>query len=53
MRPHTRAGNTIYAAITAIVAANIVLVLYIFEAMRDESRMRAREKQQGETKKDR
>ncbi|KAL1944254.1 hypothetical protein VTO73DRAFT_3439 [Trametes versicolor] len=45
-------GNTIYAAITAIVAANIVLVLYIFEAMRDESRMRAREKQQGETKKD-
>ncbi|KAI0638290.1 hypothetical protein C8Q77DRAFT_1153954 [Trametes polyzona] len=46
-------GNTIYAAITAIVAANLILVLYIFEAMREEARLRAREKQQGESKKDR
>ncbi|KAI0650639.1 hypothetical protein C8Q79DRAFT_1006881 [Trametes meyenii] len=47
-------GNTIYAAITAIVAANVVLVAYIIEATREESRMRAREKaQKGESKKDR
>ncbi|KAI0832531.1 hypothetical protein BC628DRAFT_1414821 [Trametes gibbosa] len=46
-------GNTIYAAITAIVAANTVLVLYIVEAMREESRLRTREKQEAESKKNR
>ncbi|KAH9846932.1 hypothetical protein C2E23DRAFT_850562 [Lenzites betulinus] len=46
-------GNTIYAAITAIVAANGVLVLYIVEAMREESRLRTREKQESESRKNR
>ena len=46
-------GNTIYAALTAIFAANLVLVLYIVGAVREESRLRAREKQQNESKKDR
>ena len=48
-------GNTIYAAITAIVSANLVLIAYIIESVREESRLRAREKQQqpAESKKDR
>ncbi|KAI0352848.1 hypothetical protein OH77DRAFT_1381123, partial [Trametes cingulata] len=33
-------GNTIYAAITAIVSANLVLVAYIIEATREEARLR-------------
>ena len=49
------AGNTVYAAITAIVTANLVLVAYIIESVREESRLAAREKQQQpatESKKD-
>ncbi|KAI0776008.1 hypothetical protein BD413DRAFT_525726 [Trametes elegans] len=47
-------GNTIYAAITAIVSANLVLVAYIIESVREESRLNARETpQKAETKKDR
>ncbi|KAL7282492.1 hypothetical protein PYCCODRAFT_1433734 [Trametes coccinea BRFM310] len=47
-------GNTIYAAFTAVFSANVVLVLYILEAAREESRLRASEKQQQpENKKDR
>ncbi|KAJ8457240.1 hypothetical protein ONZ51_g11650 [Trametes cubensis] len=52
-RDYLWAGNTIYAALTAIFAANLVLVLYIVGAVREESRLRAREKQQSESKKDR
>ncbi|RPD67056.1 hypothetical protein L226DRAFT_565811 [Lentinus tigrinus ALCF2SS1-7] len=54
-RDYLWAGNTIYAAITAIISANLVLVAYIIESVREESRLRAREKQQqpAESKKDR
>ncbi|KAI0774377.1 hypothetical protein C8Q74DRAFT_1368858 [Fomes fomentarius] len=54
-RDHLWNGNTIYAAITAIVSANVVLVAYIIEAVREESRSAAREKpkQPTESKKDR
>ena len=47
----SRAGNTVFAAITAIVAANLVLVAYIIESVREESRAAARERQQAESKK--
>ncbi|KAI9000908.1 hypothetical protein BD414DRAFT_532715 [Trametes punicea] len=47
-------GNTIYAALTAILAANLVLVAYITEAVREESLSRARDKRrEPENKKDR
>ncbi|RDX55732.1 hypothetical protein OH76DRAFT_1397131 [Lentinus brumalis] len=48
-------GNANFAAITAIVSANLVLVAYIIESIREESRTRAQEKQQqpAESKKDR
>ncbi|TBU38061.1 hypothetical protein BD309DRAFT_972693 [Dichomitus squalens] len=48
-------GNTIFAAITAVVAANVVLVAYIIESLREESRMKTKEKgkQPAESKKDR
>ena len=49
------AGNTIYAAITAIVAANVVLVAYIIESLREEARLKTKEKgkQPAQSKKDR
>ncbi|KAM5534307.1 hypothetical protein V8D89_012035 [Ganoderma adspersum] len=48
-------GNTITAAITAIVAANLVLVAYIVESLREEARLKTKEKgkQPAESKKDR
>ncbi|KAI1796282.1 hypothetical protein LXA43DRAFT_1178269 [Ganoderma leucocontextum] len=47
-------GNTIFAAITAIVAANVVLVAYIVESLREEARHKSKEKgkQPAESKKD-
>ncbi|KAI0750910.1 hypothetical protein C8Q80DRAFT_1352011 [Daedaleopsis nitida] len=54
-RDYLWAGNTMYAAITAIVSANVVLVAYIIESVREESRLKTRGKQQQttESKKDR
>ncbi|PIL37250.1 hypothetical protein GSI_00943 [Ganoderma sinense ZZ0214-1] len=47
-------GNTIFAAITAIVAANIILVAYIVESLREEARLKTEKgKQPSESKKDR
>lgn len=42
-------GNTMYAAITAIVSANVVLVAYIIESVREESRLKAKDRQQQNT----
>ncbi|KAI0722867.1 hypothetical protein C8Q76DRAFT_793869 [Earliella scabrosa] len=46
-------GNTTYAAVSAIASANVVLVAYIIESVREESRLAGQEKQSTESKKDR
>ncbi|OBZ76914.1 Vacuolar ATPase assembly integral membrane protein vma-21 [Grifola frondosa] len=45
-------GNSTYAAITAIVAANAVLVAYIATSLMEESKLTRREKE-GESRKQR
>lgn len=37
LTPTPPAGNSTYAAITAIVAANVVLVAYIISSVREEN----------------
>ncbi|KIO18659.1 hypothetical protein M407DRAFT_225185, partial [Tulasnella calospora MUT 4182] len=47
-------GNSTYAAITSIIAANFVLVTYIISAVRDDSQsQKPAPKAESETKKDR
>lgn len=46
------AGNTIYAAITAVIAANIVLVAYIITAAAEERKTSVTKTASTESKKE-
>jgi hypothetical protein len=50
---HDLTGNDLYSAITAVVAANLVLVAYIFQSIMDEKNAAKPADSKEESKKDR